>query len=295
MARIRYRTVNSADAEIFYRETIPSPEADSKPPILLLHGFASSSHQYAGLMRSLGNAFHTIAPDYPGFGQSRDLLPPGGFEYSFENLSRTIEAFIDALGLKRLVLYAFDFGAPVGFRIAVRRPDLIAGIIIQNANAYEVGLSDAARHLVSIKRHDEAGVRELEGLLTFEGTKFQYLTGVSDPEAISPDGYTLDQHYIDLPGRKAHLIDLLLDYGSNVAAYPAWQQWFLRASPPAQILWGRNDPLFLEAGARAYLADLPNAEFHLFDTGHFALEERLDTIAPLVAGFVNRLPRDVFR
>ncbi|MDI7862843.1 alpha/beta hydrolase [Rhizobiaceae bacterium n13] len=289
MVRMRYRTMNTAAAEIFYRETVPERGADNKPPILLLHGFPSSSHQYSGLMRLLGNEFHMIAPDYPGFGQSRDLSPAGGFEYSFENISRTVEAFIDKLGLERFVLYVFDFGAPVGFRIAARRPELIAGVIVQNANAYEAGLSDAARHFVSIQRHDEAGVKELDGLLTLDGTRFQYFTGVSDPEAISPDGYTLDQHYLELPGRKAHLIELLLDYKSNVDLYPAWQEWFRRASPPAQILWGRNDPLFLEAGARAYLTDLPNAEFHLFDTGHFALEERLDTIAPLVAGFVNRL------
>ncbi len=190
-----------------------------------------------------------VAPDYPGFGQSRDLLPPAGFTYNFENLSRTIEEFIDKLGLERFVLYVFDFGAPIGFRIAARRPDLIAGIIIQNANAYEAGLSDAARHFVSIDKADEAWLKELDGLLTLEGTKFQYFTGVADPEAISPDGYTLDQHYLDLPGRKTRLIDLLLDYKSNVESYPAWQAWLRRASPPAQVLWGRKDPLFLEAGA----------------------------------------------
>lgn len=288
MTFMRYRTMNTAAAEIFYRETLPEV-VEGQPPILLLHGFPSSSYQYSGLMQHLGKQFRMVAPDYPGFGQSRDLLPPGGFTYNFENLSRTIEEFIDKLGLERFVLYVFDFGAPIGFRIAARRPDLIAGVIIQNANAYEAGLSDAARHFVSIQKADDAGLKELDGLLTLEGTKFQYFTGVSDPAAISPDGYTLDQHYLDLPGRKTRLIDLLLDYKSNVEAYPAWQAWFRRASPPAQILWGRKDPLFLEAGARAYLSDLPNAELHLFDTGHFALEECLDTIAPLVAGFVKRL------
>ncbi|WP_207795636.1 alpha/beta fold hydrolase [Phyllobacterium zundukense] len=284
--------MNTAAAEIFYRETVPEV-VEGRPPILLLHGFPSSSHQYSGLMHRLGREFHMIAPDYPGFGQSRDVSPPGAFVYSFENISRTIEEFIDKLSLERFVLYVFDFGAPVGFRIAARRPDLIAGVIIQNANAYEAGLSDAARRLVSIPRHDEAGLKELDGLLTLEGTKFQYFTGVADPESISPDGYTLDQLYLDLPGRKAHLIDLLLDYKSNVDAYPVWQEWLWQASLPAQILWGRNDPFFVEAGARAYLTDLPNAELHLFDTGHFALEERLDAIAPLVAGFVNRLPKFV--
>ncbi|NEH56911.1 alpha/beta fold hydrolase [Rhizobium leguminosarum] len=290
MAVLRYRTMNTAAAEIFYRETVPEV-VEGRPPILLLHGFPSSSHQYSGLMRRLGREFHMIAPDYPGFGQSHDVSPPGAFAYSFENISRTIEEFIDKLSLERFVLYVFDFGAPVGFRIAARRRDLIAGVIIQNANAYEAGLSDAARRLVSIPRHDEAGLKELDGLLTLEGTKFQYFTGVADPESISPDGYTLDQLYLDLPGRKAHLIDLLLDYKSNVDAYPVWQEWLRQASLPAQILWGRNDPFFVEAGARAYLTDLPNAELHLFDTGHFALEERLDAIAPLVAGFVNRLPK----
>ncbi|MBZ9653653.1 alpha/beta fold hydrolase [Phyllobacterium lublinensis] len=292
MARMRYRTMQTAAAEIFYRETVPRV-VKGQLPIVLLHGFPSSSHQYSGLMQRLGTEFHMVAPDYPGFGQTRDLSPPGSFVYSFESISRTIEEFIDKLGLERFVLYVFDFGAPVGFRIAARRPDLIAGIIVQNANAYEAGLSDAARHLVSIQKHDEVGVKELEGLLTLEGTKFQYFTGVADPEAISPDGYTMDQCYLDMPGRKAHLIDLLLDYKSNVDAYPGWQEWLRRALPPAQILWGRKDPLFLEAGARAYLVDLPHAEFHLFDTGHFALEECLDTIAPLVAGFVNRVSMSV--
>ncbi|OOG76321.1 alpha/beta hydrolase [Sinorhizobium sp. A49] len=292
MTRMRYRTIKTAGAEIFYRETVPEA-AQSQPSILLLHGFPSSSQQYSGLMQRLGKEFHMIAPDYPGFGQTRDLSPVSDFLFSFDNISRSIEEFIDKLGLERFVLYVFDFGAPVGFRIAARRPDLIAGIIVQNANAYAAGLSDAARHLVSIQKHDEAGRKELDGLLTLEGTRFQYFTGVADPEAISPDGYNLDQCYLDLPGRKANLIELLLDYKSNVESYPTWQEWFRLASPPAQILWGRKDPLFLEAGALAYLKDLPNAELHLFDTGHFALEECLDAIAPLVAGFANRLAKSV--
>lgn len=290
MARILHRTIKVGTVDIFYRETLPRILIPDRPLILLLHGFPSSSHQYRSLMEKLGDDYRMIAPDYPGFGQTH--IVPGSeiaFDYSFQNLSQVIEEFIDALGLGSFVLYAFDFGGPIGFRIAARRPELIAGLIIQNANAYEVGLSDAAWHFTMIDGRDHAGIKELGGQLSLDGIKSQYLTGVSDPESIAPDGYMLDQHYLEQPEHRAAMISLLRDYKTNLAEYPIWQDWLRRQRPPAQVLWGRNDPLFIEAGAQAYLADLPDAELHVFDTGHFALEECKDEIAPLIAEFVTRL------
>lgn len=290
MAHIRHRSIKVGATSIFYRETLPQIAVAGQPPILLLHGFPSSSHQFSGLMQALGQEFRMIAPDYPGFGQSQIMAgEESRFEYSFENLSCVIEAFIDALDVGPFLLYAFDFGGPVGFRIAMRRPELIAGLIIQNANAYEAGLSEGARHFAMIDGRDVEGVRALERLYSPDGIRFQYLTGVSDPDLIAPDGYMLDQHYLEPVERKAAMMALLLDYKTNLAEYPAWQDWLRRHLPPAQILWGRNDPLFTEAGARAYLADLPHAEFQLFNTRHFALEDCLGEIAPLVGGFARRI------
>ena len=288
MARIRHRSIKVGATSIFYRETVPERTADTHPPILLLHGFPSTSHQFRGLMRALGHEFRMIAPDYPGFGETEVMYGEGSrFEFSFENLSRAIEEFIDSLNLGPFLLYAFDFGGPVGYRIATRRPELIAGLIVQNANAYDAGLSDDARHFANIESSDVEGVRALEGLMSLEGIKFQYLTGVSDAEMIAPDSYVLDHHYLEQTDRKAAMMALLLDYKTNLAEYPAWQEWLRTHLPPALILWGRNDPLFTEVGARAYLADLPHAEIHLFDTGHFALEERLGEMAPLIEAFAR--------
>lgn len=290
MARILHRTIRVGAADIFYRETLPRSSRSDRPPILLLHGFPSSSHQYRSLMQLLGDDHRMIAPDYPGFGQTQ-IAPnsEGTFDYSFHSLSRVIEDFIDALGLGSFVLYAFDFGGPVGFRIAARRPELIAGLIIQNANAYEAGLSDATWHFAMLDGRDDAGIKEFEGLLSLDGIKFQYMTGVADTQSIAPDGYMLDQHYLERPEHKAAMMSLLRDYKTNLAEYPIWQDWLRRQHPPAQILWGRNDPLFIEAGAQAYLADLPDAELHIFETGHFALEECVDEIASLITAFVGRL------
>ena len=290
MARIEHRSIKVGAVDVFYRETIPLKAATGQPSILLLHGFPSSSHQFQRLMEALGNEFRMVAPDYPGFGQTQ-VSPDEetGFDYSFETLAKVMEGFVDALDLGSFILYAFDFGGPVGFRIAMRRPELIAGVIIQNANSYDAGLSDGARHFAMIDSGDAEGVRALEQLVSLDGIKFQYLTGVSDPASILPDGYILDHHYLEPAERQAAMIALLLDYKANLASYSTWQDWLRRHLPPTQILWGRNDPLFLEAGARAYLADLPQAELHLFDTGHFALEECLDEIAPVIAEFVRRI------
>lgn len=274
--RITHGFATVGEVRVFYREAGP---ADGLP-LLLLHGFPSASHQFRRLMDALGTRFRLIAPDYPGFGHTE---APADFEYTFDRLAEVVEGFVTALGLRRFVLYAFDFGGPVGLRLAARRPEAIAGLIVQNANAYAEGLSELARETIG------APAEALGDLFTLPVTRSQYEGGTTDPGSISPDGWTLDQHFLELPGRKEAQLALALDYRSNVARYPEWQAWLREQQPPALILWGRNDAFFPEAGARAYLRDLPAAELHLFETGHFALEERLPEIAPLIAGFMERI------
>ncbi|MFJ7158134.1 alpha/beta fold hydrolase [Streptomyces sp. NPDC101118] len=281
-AQIVHRYVEVDGVRVFYRETGP---ADA-PVLLLLHGFPSGSHQYRRLMETLGGEFRLVAPDYPGFGRTE---APAGFTYTFERLADVTEGFVTALGLERFALYVFDFGAPVGFRIAARHPEWITGLVVQNGNAYEDGLSDAARQFIALRREVPGDVEQIRGLLTPEGTRFQYETGAADPARLDPDSWTLDQHFLELPGRKDAQVDLALDYRSNVARYPEWQAWLREYAPPALVVWGAGDPFFTPPGAHAYLRDLPEARLHLFETGHFALEERLPEIAPLVADFLREL------
>ncbi|MEU4741191.1 alpha/beta hydrolase [Actinosynnema sp. NPDC023658] len=275
--RVFHRHVDVDGVRVFYREAGPA----AAPTLLLLHGFPSASHQFRRLIDALGDRFHLVAPDYPGFGHSADL----DGTHTFDRLSETVEGFVDALGLRRFALYAFDFGGPVGFRLAVRRPELITGLVVQNANAYTEGLSEAARAFVA--NDDREVAREFT---TLPFTRGQYEDGTTDPDLVSPDGWTLDQHFLDLPGRADIQVDLALDYRSNVARYPEWQRWLRTARPPTLVVWGRGDAIFTEDGAEAYLRDVPDAELHVFDTGHFALEEELPRIAPLIAGFLDRLP-----
>ncbi|MER7128486.1 alpha/beta fold hydrolase [Streptosporangium saharense] len=279
---VAHRFVDVDGVRVFYRETGP---ADA-PTLLLLHGFPSASHQFARLLDALGDRFHLVAPDYPGFGHTQ---APDGFVYSFDRLADVVEGFVDRLGLRRFSVYMFDFGAPVGFRLAVRRPELVAGLVVQNGNAYEEGLSEQARGFIALGPGQEDQVR---GLLTLEATRGQYEGGASDPEAIPPDGWTLDQHFLDLPGRKEAQVALAFDYHGNVARYPEWQEWLRANRPPTLVVWGRNDPFFVEAGARAFLRDVPDADLHLFDTGHFALEEKYPEITPLIADFLERVGKD---
>lgn len=290
---ILHRHVVVDKVRLFYRETLPPGRRADVPAMLLLHGFPSASHQFRRLMDALGNHYRLIALDYPGFGHS-DVPEPastgGEFDYSFEHLADIVEGFVDQLGLTRFVMYMFDFGAPVGFRLAERHPEWIAGLVVQNGNAYEEGLSADARAFISLRAEDRGAEEEVRKLLTLEGTYGQYMNGTSRPEFVAPDGWTLDQHFLDLPGRKQPQIDLAFDYHSNVAFYPSWQNWLREHTPPTLIVWGRNDPIFPEPGAHAYLRDVPEAELHLFDTGHFALEEKLPEIAPLIADFLERIP-----
>jgi pimeloyl-ACP methyl ester carboxylesterase len=284
IAHTVHRHADVEGVRVFYRESLP--ERRDAPVLLLLHGFPSASHQFRRLIDALGGQYRLIAPDYPGFGHTQT---PAGFTYSFDALAGIIEGFVQELGLTRFVMYVFDFGAPVGFRLAERHPERIAGLIVQNGNAYAEGLSDGARDFIAL-RPDTPGAKEtIHDLLTLDGTRSQYETGVADTSLIAPDGWTLDQHFLDLPGRKQAQVALAFDYHSNVARYPLWQAWLREHTPPTLITWGRRDPFFPEPGARAYLRDLPEAELHLYDTGHFALETHLPDIAPLIAGFLDRV------
>jgi pimeloyl-ACP methyl ester carboxylesterase len=273
---VRHAFVDVDGVRVFYREAGP---ADALP-VLLLHGFPSGSHQYRRLMDALGDRHRLIAPDYPGFGHTET---PEGFTYTFDRLADVVEGFVERLGLTRFVLYAFDFGGPVGFRLATRHPEWIAGLIVQNANAYEEGLSDLARKLIP---HPTAE------LFSLPVTRGQYEGGVADAALIAPDGWTLDQHFLDLPGRKQAQLALAENYGANVELYPVWQAWLREHRPRTLIVWGRGDAFFPEPGAHAYLRDLPDAELHVLDTGHFALEDKLPEIAPLIDRFLRDVARD---
>lgn len=281
---IFHRQIKVDGLNVFYREAGPA----AAPTLLLLHGFPSSSRQYVKLMESLADRYHLVAPDYPGFGLS-DAPPAAEFGYSFERLTDVIEGFCAALGLDRFVAYLFDFGAPIGLRLAERHPEWIAGLVIQNGNAYEEGLSAMARDLVALQPGQPGAEEAVMGILTAEVTRMQYEGGTRHPERIAPEGWLLDQYFMDLPGRKAIQVALALDYHRNVERYPAWQAWLREHRPPALIVWGRNDAFFPEAGAQAYLRDLPDAKLHLLATGHFALEEDVDVIAARMAAFLAGL------
>ncbi|WP_039801966.1 alpha/beta fold hydrolase [Nocardia araoensis] len=284
IARVSHRFVEVDGVRVFYRTAGP---ADA-PTLLLLHGFPSASHQFRRLIDALGDRYHVVAPDYPGFGHTE---APADFHYSFDSLADVLEGFVDALGSTRFVMYVFDFGGPVGFRLATRRPERIAGLVIQNANAYTEGLSELARQTVANRPGVPGAEENIRQILTLPVTQSQYLGGTTDSELVAPDGWVLDQYFLDRPERQRAQIALGLDYHSNVELYPEWQHWLRTYRPPTLIVWGRNDAFFPEPGAHAYLRDLPDADLHVFDTGHFALEEFLPEIAPLVADFVDTVAR----
>ncbi|WP_249644750.1 alpha/beta fold hydrolase [Nocardia sputi] len=279
---VLHRHLDVDGVAVFYRESVP--QRPNAPTLLLLHGFPSASHQFRRLIDALGNDYRLIAPDYPGFGNT---ITPADFEYRFDRLADITEGFVQKLGLSRFAMYVFDFGAPVGFRLAVRHPEWITGLVIQNGNAYESGLSQGAREFIGLRPDQDGAHDTIRRLLTLEGTRGQYEGGVAEPALLAPDGWTLDQYYLDQPGRTRAQVELAFDYHSNVRAYPGWQSWLRRHTPPTLIVWGANDPFFPAPGAHAYLADLPEARLHLFDTGHFALETHLREIAPLVADFLD--------
>jgi AhpD family alkylhydroperoxidase len=285
-----YRTVPVTDRRsgsalnLFYRE---AGEKDA-PAILLLHGFPTSSHQYRGLIDRLAGKYRVIAPDLPGFGFS-DAPPAGTFEYTFDHLAEVIESFIDAIGLTRYALYVFDYGAPVGFRIAASRPERVAALISQNGNAYEEGLSEGWNPIRAYWQNPTQENRaSLRALLEAETTYFQYTHGESDPSRIAPESYTLDQHFLDRHGSDEIQLDLFGDYKANIAAYPRFHTYFRTHRPPTLAVWGKNDPFFLPIGAEAFRRDIPDAEVHLLDAGHFPLETHLDEIARIILAFLAR-------
>ena len=267
---------------------MPKKPGEDAPKLLLLHGFPSASHMFRDLIPLLANRFHIIAPDLPGFGQS-DMPAREKFAYTFDNLANVIERFTEVVGFDRFAVYVFDYGAPTGFRLATRRPERITAIISQNGNAYEEGLSDGWTPIRAYWEDPSQANRDaLRAFLAQETTHWQYTHGVSDLAAVSPDGQSLDNFYLARPGAAEVQLDLFGDYKSNVALYPAFQEYFRTRKPRFLAVWGKNDPFFLPPGAEAFKRDIPEADVRFFDTGHFALETHAKEIAAAIRDFLAR-------
>jgi pimeloyl-ACP methyl ester carboxylesterase len=284
-AATTFRTIAIDGTNIFYREAGP---ADG-PVVLLLHGWPASSHMFRDLMPKLADRFRLIAPDYPGFGYS-DAPAPQAFTYTFDHLAEIVEKFVDALGIAKLSLYVQDYGGPVGFRLAAKRPELIRAIVVQNAVAHLDGVSENLAPLMAYwQDRGPANETAVRVFLTRETTLFQYTHGAGNPERISPDAYTLDQALLDRPGNDAIQLELLYDYRSNPARFAEWQDYLRTHKPPMLVLWGKNDPFFTPAGAYAFERDNPNATVKLLDGGHFVLEEASETIAAEMRALADRI------
>ena len=282
MSTITYRHASVDGFKVFYRES----GRVGAPKLLLLHGFPSSSHMFRDLIPELADRFHIVAPDLPGFGLS-DMPGRDAFTYTFDNIANVIDRFTEVIGFDRFAVYVFDYGAPTGFRLALKHPERITAIISQNGNAYEEGLSDGWNPIRAYWQDASQANRDaLRAMLTKETTVWQYTHGVSDPASVSPDGYSLDDYYLSRPGADEIQLDLFGDYQSNVALYPAFQQYFRTHKPPFLAVWGKNDPFFLPAGAEAFKRDIPTAEVRFFDTGHFALETHAADIAAAISDFL---------
>lgn len=281
-----YRTVTIDGVKIFYREAGPK----NAPTVLLLHGFPTSSHMFRNLIPKLADRYHVIAPDYPGYGQS-DQPAMDKFTYSFDNLAAVVDKFTTQIGLTKYAMYVQDYGAPIGYRLASAHPEKISAIVVQNGNAYVEGIDNPFWDPVKAfwKDKSEANAAKVRPVLELNATKWQYTEGFRDPVAhVSPDTWMLDQAYLDRPGNKDIQVELFYSYGTNPPLYPKWQEYFRKHQPPMLIVWGKNDKIFPGEGATPYLRDLPKAELHLLDTGHFALEEDGDLIAKLMHDFLDR-------
>jgi pimeloyl-ACP methyl ester carboxylesterase len=282
--RVTHKTVKIDGLDIFYREA-GSP---ANPTVLLLHGFPTSSQMFRNLMPQLASRYHVVAPDYPGYGNS-SAPPVDKFDYTFDNFANVVDKFAQALKLERYSLYVMDYGAPVGYRLAVKHPERVEALIVQNGNAYEEGLRDFWIPFRAYwKDRSEQNAAPLRKLLTYDATKWQYTNGVRNVEVISPDTWTTDQYLMDRPGNKEIQLQLFYSYGSNPPLYPEWQAYFRKYQPPTLIVWGKNDFIFPAEGAEPYKRDLKNLEFHLLDTGHFALEEDGNAIAGYIDNFLDK-------
>jgi len=284
--RVAYRTAKIDGLDIFYREA----GRKDAPAILLLHGFPTSSHMFRNLIPALADEFRLVAPDYPGFGASA-MPPRDQFGYTFDNFAAVIEKFTEHVGLRKYVLYVQDYGAPVGYRLAAKHPDRVLAIVVQNGNAYDEGIDNDFWKPIKAYWKEPQSKERREALRPFtklEATKWQYTHGARDAAAISPDNWFHDQYLLDRSGNADVQLDLFLSYGSNPPLYPAWQEYFRKHQPPTLIVWGKNDQIFPPAGAEPYKRDLKTLEYHLLDTGHFALEEDGDRIAGLIRGFLGR-------
>jgi pimeloyl-ACP methyl ester carboxylesterase len=273
-----------SNATIFYR-TAGSP---TKPTILLLHGFPTSSHMFRNLIPILSQQYHVVAPDFPAFGFT---TPAAGYEYTFANLAATLGEFLDALSIKNFSMYIFDYGAPIGLRLALSRPLAVRALIVQNGNAYTEGLGGALKEPLSQawasgSKEDRERLRAI--FLSYEATKHQYEFGTPYPERIAPESYTLDFALLNTPRKQEIMLDLLMDYKTNVELYPKFQEWLRVSKVPTLVAWGKNDPFFIPPGAEAYKRDALNAEIHMLDAGHFAGETETEEIGGLILGFLKK-------
>jgi pimeloyl-ACP methyl ester carboxylesterase len=282
-AQPTYHWVAVQGVRTFYREAGPK----SAPTIVLLHGFPSSSRMYDRLLPVLGTRYHVIAPDYPGFGQS-DAPPTSKFAYTFAHLSETIEGLLRVIGVDRYTVFMQDYGGPVGFRMAVRHPERVQAIIIQNANAYQEGLGPKWAGIAGYWTDRTGHAEEVDSFLSFEATRARHLGDSPNPERYDPDSWSDEYAALRRPGQREIQADLLYDYRTNIASYPAWQRWLRAHQPATLVLWGRYDPSFIVPGAQAYRRDLPEAEIHILDAGHFALDEESERIANLILEFLAR-------
>jgi pimeloyl-ACP methyl ester carboxylesterase len=282
---IKLQTVDADGIKIFYREAGP---ADG-PVLLLLHGYPTSSHMFRHLIPRLASSFRLIAPDLPGFGFT-EVPAERQYQYTFANVAVTINAFVEALNLKRYAIYVFDYGAPTGFRLAVAHPERVSAIISQNGNGYVEGLGDAWDPIKKYWKDPISANRDaLRQFIGFEGTKWQYVHGVTDPLLVEPEAYWLDTVLLQRPGNVEIQLDLFLDYANNVKLYPTFQEYFRKSQPPLLAAWGKNDPFFIPPGAEAFRRDIPSAKVVFYDTGHFALETHVQEISEEIRSFLNEL------
>ena len=284
-ATTTYHRVEVDGVGIFYREAGPT----LAPTILLLHGFPSSSREFDALITLLATKYHVVAPDYPGFGRS-DAPSPNEYTYTFDHLAQTISGLLEQLKISRCAMYLHDYGAPIGFRILLAHPDRLSALIVQNGNVYQAGLGVKWTKIAEFWANRKAHPEVLDAFLSFEATKQRHVAGTTHPERYNPDTWNDEYAGLSRPGQREIQGDLLYDYRTNVASYPKWQAWLHEHQPPTLIVWGRHDPSFIAAGAEAFLKDLPDAEVHLLDAGHFALDEQTDAIAELMLRFMAAHP-----